>query len=146
MKREAAPGAHRIRRRVLYADTDTMGVVYHAGYLRFCEAGRAELMRNLGLPYRDMEAQGRRLPVIEAHLKFLASARYDDELDIHTWVDEVTGASITFRYLIEKDGVPLVECMTRHTCLDKETSRVVRLPDALRRLATTPGAEGLGPA
>jgi len=134
MKREAPEGAHRITIRVLYADTDKMGVVYHAGYLRFCEAARAELMRHVGLPYRELEATGRMLPVIEAHLRFVAPARYDEIIEVAAWVEELSGASITFHYLIERDHALLVEATTRHTCLDR-TNHVVRLPDELRHLA-----------
>ena len=69
--------------RVLYADTDQMGVVNNVVYLRWFEIGRAEWLRQHGRPYKELEALGHMLPVVEAHLRYREPARYDDIVDVH---------------------------------------------------------------
>ena len=66
------------RVRVIYGDTDQMGVVYYANYLRYFEFARSELLRAHGRSYRDMEAEGLSLPVVEATCRYVAPARYED--------------------------------------------------------------------
>ena len=68
--------------RVRYAETDQMGVAYHANYFVWFEVGRTDWLRTFGVTYRDLEAEGFLLPVIEAHCEYRASARYDDDLRI----------------------------------------------------------------
>ena len=72
------------RVRVRYAETDQMGIVYYANYLVWFEVGRTDLLRLTGWTYREMEADGYALPVVEAHCEYRQSARYDDDLDIMT--------------------------------------------------------------
>ena len=76
--------ARRTRVRVRYADTDQMGVVYYANYLVWFEVARTEWLRDGGWSYREMEADGIALPVIEAHCEYRQPARYDDEIEIRT--------------------------------------------------------------
>ncbi len=135
MKKERPENAFYVKHRVLYADTDKMGVVYHSTYLRFAEIGRAELMRSKGLSYRQFEDTGKALPIIETHMRHLAPAHYDDEIDIITWLDEVSSASITFFYHIEFNGKLLVECYTKHTCIDSD-GHVIKLPQELIEITT----------
>ena len=68
------------RIRVRYADTDKMGVAYYANYFVWFEVGRTDLLRQSGWSYREMEAEGFSLPVIEAQCAYRAPARYDDEI------------------------------------------------------------------
>ena len=70
--------------RVRYAETDQMGVVYYSNYLVWFEIGRTEWLRVTGWTYREMEAEGLALPVIEAHCEYRQGARYDDDLEIRT--------------------------------------------------------------
>src|SRR6476646_5368618 len=72
------------RVRVRYAETDQMGVVYHANYFVWFEVGRTDLLRAAGWTYREMEADGLSLPVIQAQCDYKQPARYDDELEIRT--------------------------------------------------------------
>lgn len=88
--------------RVRYAETDQMGVVYHANYLNWFEIGRTELIRELGYPYRKIEDKGLLLPVVEADLKFKKPARYDDLITINTRVLEMTSVRLHFAYEIRK--------------------------------------------
>ncbi|MCX7767103.1 MAG: acyl-CoA thioesterase, partial [Candidatus Sumerlaeia bacterium] len=89
--------------RVLYKDTDQMGFVYYANYLVWFELGRAELMRKIGLPYRQVEAQGIYLPVSRCICNYKAPAHYDDLLRIETSILELTEISITFSYKIFRE-------------------------------------------
>ena len=88
---------HRFTIRVRYGDTDQMGFAYYGNYLRWFEIGRAELMRSLGLSYRDIEARGVWLPVLEARCRYLRPARYDDEVVIETGIRELGRASTWVR-------------------------------------------------
>lgn len=122
--------------RVLYGDTDQMGVVYYANYLRFAELGRNEYIRARGMPYRDIEQKHRiHLPVVEAQLKYAVSAKYDDLLRIETEVAEVKRVSLKFLYRILRaaDEKLLVSGHTVHACITFE-GRPVRLPEEVAAL------------
>lgn len=75
--------------RVRYAETDQMNVVYYGNYAQYYEVGRAESIRNLGFTYKDMEAMGVIMPVVEMHSKFLRSAHYDDLISVKTILKEL---------------------------------------------------------
>ncbi|MBP1963663.1 acyl-CoA thioesterase [Paenibacillus aceris] len=112
--------------RVRYAETDQMGVVYHANYLNWFEIGRTELIRELGYSYRSIEHKGLLLPVVEAEVKFKKPARYDDLVSINTRVLEMSSVRLHFAYEIrkineelttssaDKEGELLVTGTTRH--------------------------------
>jgi acyl-CoA thioester hydrolase len=86
--------------RVRYAETDQMGVVYHANYIVWMEVGRVEYFRAKGIRYRDMEEEGILLVVVEAHCRYHSPARYDEEVAIRTWVEEAGPRMISFGYEI----------------------------------------------
>jgi acyl-CoA thioester hydrolase len=88
----------RVGFRVRYAETDQMGVVYHANYLVWCEIGRTELMRELGFAYADVEAAGIRLAVAEARVRYGRAARYDDAILVRTRIAAAQSRTITFEY------------------------------------------------
>lgn len=131
--------------RVLYADTDRMGIVYYANYLRWFEAGRTEFIRAKGLRYRDFEERfGLLLPVAEAGVKYVEPARYDDLLAVETSLAELGRASARFAYRLVRDGAVLTTGFTLHACVDA-TGRVVRMPEELARAllaGETPSAGG----
>ena len=81
---EGARYRHVIAVRVRYSETDQMGTYYNSRALEWFECGRTELLRALGLPYTEMEAQGLFLPLVEAHVEYHGRARYDDPLELHT--------------------------------------------------------------
>ena len=120
---------HKTTYRVTYGDTDKMGVVYHANYLRWFEMGRSEMFRHLGLPYTEIENRGILLPVAEAYCKYLYPAKYDDMLVIEASFDKGLRAGIKFNYSItrESDGKELVTGFTKHACITPE-GKVVRPP------------------
>lgn len=102
--------------RVRYADTDAMGVVYHANYLIWFEVGRGDYMRETGIPYTQFEARGIFVPVVDAQLHYKASGRYDEVLLVETRVAELSPAKVKFGYQIrrEADGQLLCEGHTVH--------------------------------
>ncbi len=122
--------------RVLYGDTDKMGIAYYANYLRWFEAGRNEFIRAKGMPYRDFEDRYRLvLPVVEAGVSYRAPARYDDLLVVETSLAEVRRASARFGYRVVRDGEVLATGHTVHACVDL-AGRVKRMPpDLLARLS-----------
>lgn len=75
--------------RVRYAETDQMNVVYHGNYAQYFEVARAEAIREMGITYKDMEAMGIVMPIVELHTKFLRPAVYDDLLTIKTQLREM---------------------------------------------------------
>lgn len=88
----------RTRVRVRYADTDRMGIAYHANYLVWFEVGRTEWLRGSGRTYREMEENGLSLPVIEAHVEYRQPAHYDDEIEICTLASVLSPVRIRFDY------------------------------------------------
>jgi acyl-CoA thioester hydrolase len=123
------------RVRVRYADTDQMGVVYHANYFVWFEVGRTDLLRAAGWTYREMEAEGLSLPVIEAHCDYKQPARYDDELDVRTTGALMSPVRVAFSYEVVRpaDGELLAIGRTVHATIDR-TGRLCRLPDRVKGL------------
>lgn len=120
--------------RVIFADTDALGIAYYANYLRWFEIGRVELLRKKGLAYRALTEAGIHLPVVEAEVRYRSPARYDDSLRIFAEVRKQGGASIAFGYrLVRSDGTLLAEGSTVHAFTDGE-GRVVRAPEEFRKL------------
>lgn len=120
--------------RIAYADTDRMGVVYYANYFTLFERGRTELMRNLGLRYRDLEEKDKIfLPVSEASCRYLSPAKYDDLIRVTTRVKALGGAHIDFEYEIAdaETGKKLAEGFTRHPFVNTAW-KPVRVPATLR--------------
>jgi acyl-CoA thioester hydrolase len=112
---------------VRYAETDMMGIVYHGAYLPWFEIGRTELLREHGLPYRELEAEGYRLPVLEVSLKYLRPALYDDTVEIHTTLREKPAVRIRLEYELRRGDELLVTGWTMHAFIDRE-GRPVRPP------------------
>ncbi|EOD00852.1 acyl-CoA thioesterase [Caldisalinibacter kiritimatiensis] len=108
--------------RARYAETDQMGIVYHANYFTWFEIGRTEFFRTFGLDYRELEEQGVLLPVIDVGCKYKISAKYDDEIIIKTKLIKVKGVRLEFNYEIyrKKDNILLAEGYTKHAFVDKE--------------------------
>jgi acyl-CoA thioester hydrolase len=119
-----------IELRVRYAETDAMGVVYHANYLIWFEMGRSEYCRRQGFNYRDLEASGYYLVVSEASCKYRKPARYDEVIQVRTCLHVLQSRSLCFRYQVLRKGSTetLVEGETRHLCLDA-AGRVKVIPD-----------------
>ena len=117
--------------RVRYAETDKMGVVYHANYLVWFEIGRTDLLRTIGWTYRQMESSGVSLPVIEAHCEYRKPARYDDELEVGTRGELLSPTRVCFNYEIRwLDGEVSAIGRTVHAAITEQT-RPCRLPEQI---------------
>jgi len=122
---------------VRYAETDQMGVVYHANYFVWFEVGRTDLLRSAGWTYREMEAGGVSLPVIEAHCDYKQPARYDDDLEIRTAGTLVSPVRVAFSYEVVRptDSRTVATGRTLHASIDRG-GRPCRLPDRVKGLFT----------
>ena len=118
--------------RVIYADTDAMGIVYHANYFRWFEIGRTELLREMGVVYAELESEGYYLPLTKSTCHYLAPARYDDLIIVETEISYFRRASIKFDYIIwdEKKENILVEGCTLHAFINND-GKIVRAPGEL---------------
>jgi acyl-CoA thioester hydrolase len=114
-----------------------MGVVYYANYMVWFEVGRTDLLRGSGWSYREMEADGYQLPVIEAHCQYRQPARYDDELLVQTRGTWLSPVRVRFDYEVVRahDTCLLAGGHTVHAALDP-AGRPRRLPDRVRSLFT----------
>jgi acyl-CoA thioester hydrolase len=135
---EATPEPSVVRRtrlRVRYAETDRMGVVYHAHYLVWFEVGRVEWIRQAGWSYREMELEGLALPVIEARCEYRQPARYDDEIEITASGTLLTPARVRFDYEARRwpDNTLLARGHTVHASVDPD-GRPCKLPDRVKDL------------
>ena len=121
--------------RVIYGDTDAMGIVYHTNYIKWFEVGRNELMRKLGVAYAEMEKFGVHLPLTRVGCHYLLPAKYDDLLVIETELDYIKRASLKFNSRIwdEKKKNLLVEGYTVHACVNRE-GKVFRIPPQILEL------------
>jgi acyl-CoA thioester hydrolase len=121
--------------RVRYAETDQMGVVYYANYLVWFEVARTDLLRALGWTYREMEAAGVSVPVIEAHCEYRRPARYDDEVQVQTVGRLLSPVRMAFDYRVTVAGHPdqAASGQTVHAALGRD-GRPVRLPERIRKV------------
>jgi acyl-CoA thioester hydrolase len=115
---------------VRYAETDRMGVAHHSSYFLWFEIARTGLLRAAGHAYRDLEAGGILLPVIECGARFLKGADYDDRLSVETTIREVRSRAVTFDYRVRRGDEVVADGFTRHVCADTKM-RTRRFPDEL---------------
>ena len=120
---------------VRYAETDMMGVVYHGSYLPWLEIGRTALLKDHGLPYRQLEADGFFLPVLEVGLRYLKPARYDDTVSITTVLREKPTLRIRMEYELHRSDELLATAFTLHAFIDR-TGKPVRPPAAFSEVMT----------
>ena len=119
--------------RVIFGDTDQMGVVYYANYLRYFEAARAGYWRGLGRSYKDLEAWGVAMPVVEAHCNYKRPAYYEDVLDIDVELGEVRSASLRFVYVVRRGDLVIAEGYTRHAIIGSD-GKPRALPPEMRAI------------
>jgi acyl-CoA thioester hydrolase len=129
--------------RVRYAETDQMGVVYHANYLVWFEVGRVELMRALGIEYKTMEKDDDcQIVVADVHCRYHHSARYDEILRIRTRIAESKNRVIKFSYevLRDADGHVLANGETTHVICGRN-GRPKMLPPKYQAILAVTGAQ-----
>jgi acyl-CoA thioester hydrolase len=119
------------RVRVRYAETDQMGVVYHANYLIWMDIARVEFCEHIGFDYREMEQEGVVIAVVEARCRYLYPARFNDEVLIRLSVLETTIKSLRFAYEILRasDNRKIASAETAHLYLQRANFRPTRLPE-----------------
>jgi acyl-CoA thioester hydrolase len=130
--------------RVIYGDTDQMGIVYYANYLRWFEKGRNELLRQSRIPYVSVERHGMHFPVTEVSCRYFKSAHYDDLIQIETRLGSLGRASLTFVYRIfrEHEETLLASGSSKHACVD-DRGRIIRIRnDLMKTLAIMLKADG----
>ncbi len=122
--------------RVIYGDTDQMGVSYYANYLKWFEMGRNDFMRKIGTPYTSVEKSGLMFPVTEVSCRYHHPARYDDEVIIETSLTELAPVSLIFSYRLLRKGDDqlLATGWTKHACVDREGQITKMLPDMLDKM------------
>lgn len=121
--------------RVRYAETDQMGYCYYGNYAQFCEIGRVEALRDLGMSYKSMEEEGVMLPVSDFAIKYKAPAKYDDLLTIMTIVKELKGPRLYFEYqIINEKEVLVAEATTTLVFVSKTNMRPMAPPSNFVKL------------
>jgi len=119
--------------RVRYAETDRMDVVYHANYLVWFETARIHMLDVIGIPYRDMEAQGLLIPVLSAQVEYKRPAKFDDRLQIHLFMREKPRARFKFEYEVRRGDTLLATGTTTHGFMD-QTGKGLRPPEEFLKL------------
>ena len=116
--------------RIRYADTDQMKFVYYGKFFEYFEQGRSDLLRGIGLPYPEIEAMGLILPVVEAHATYKQPAKYDDLINIVTYLRESPVARVRLDYEVYRDGETdlLADGYTIHSFVNAATGRPTRAP------------------
>jgi acyl-CoA thioester hydrolase len=132
---ETFPAHVHAKLRVIYGDTDQMGVVYYANYFRYFEFSRSEFFRARGGNYTALEQQGFGLPVVSAHCDYRRPAKYEDLLNIDVHVSELRRASLRFDYVVTRDGDAevLVTGHTVHACVGPH-GKPTGLPESVVKL------------
>lgn len=114
--------------KVRYAETDQMGVVYHANYLVWMEIGRTNLIEDLGFKYAELEKDGILAPVLDINASYKMSCKYGETVTVKTWLDHYDGLRIRYGYEIYKETGELAFTGTSsHVCVKKETFRPVSI-------------------
>ena len=116
-----------------YAETDAMAVAHHANYPIWFEVGRSDLMRSLGLPYTEVEAQGFYFMLSRLEVEYRAAARYDELLTLSTQIGAVQSRAVIFEYVLKRRDTLIASGSTHHVNTDK-SYRIARIPDEVMRL------------
>jgi acyl-CoA thioester hydrolase len=131
--------------RVRFADTDAQGVVHNSNYLVWFEVARVEFLERYAGGYQRLRDTGIESVLVEAHVRFLRPAVFDDRLLVHARCHAVRGARFRFDYVIDRDGTPIADGWTTHAAVDSETLRPTRLPEWLTSAIATAAASPSAP-
>jgi len=113
---------------VRYAETDQMGVVYHANYLIWCEIGRTKLMKDMGFNYAQMEIEGIMSPVINLQFSYKFPTKYGETVEVRTWVDSYNSVKVIYGYeIVNETGEICVTGTSEHVCVKKESFRPISI-------------------
>ncbi|NVK03326.1 MAG: acyl-CoA thioesterase [Flavobacteriia bacterium] len=121
--------------RVRYSETDQMGIVYYGNYAQYYEVGRVELLRHLGMSYRELEEEGTMLPVVKLECKYIRPAKYDDALRIVTTIDEMPSTRITFKHeIFNEENVLLNQGQVTLVFVDIKSGRPRKAPASVESI------------
>lgn len=120
--------------RVRYAETDRMDVVYHSNYLVWFETARIQMLDQIGIPYREIEARGLFLPVLTVSAEYKSPARFDDRLEVHLFMKKKPRARMHFEYEVRRDGDLLVTGQSSHGFMDRQGKGQRPPEDLLKRI------------
>ncbi len=123
--------------RVRYAETDQMGHAYYANYLVWFEQARSAFFRDRGFSYKEIEAIGYKLPVVEANAKYKAEVKYDDEIIVKVWVDDIKRAAIKIDYEVWNHGILASEGYTWHVLVGADF-KATRIPPSILEILERP--------
>lgn len=130
-------GSHKMQIRVRYSETDKMGYVYYGNYASYYEIGRVEMLRSLGIRYRDLEEEGVLLPVASMETKFIKPATYDELLTIDTKIIYFNDLSIEFEHKIYNEAAELLNIgKIKLVYIDALKKKVIKGPDYVLHLIT----------
>jgi acyl-CoA thioester hydrolase len=142
------PGLTLLTLRIRFCETDLMGIVHHANYLQYFEAGRVEWLRRRGVTYADWARRGIHLPVVDAQLRYRAPAHFDDLISIETRLTALRSHSLRYDYVIFREATKLAEGSTRLACVDGKHA-LMQIPEdveeVLRGPEVTPGDDPNSP-
>lgn len=119
--------------RVRYGETDQMGYVYYGNYALYLELARTELIRNVGVSYKDLEKDGIMLPVSELNISYRSAAKYDDELTMQTHIIGDINRKITFKTIIHCDNRLVAEGNVSLFFVDANTRKVISCPEHIKQ-------------
>lgn len=126
---------HEHQIRVRYAETDQMSYVYYGNYAQYFEVGRVEFLRARGMSYKDVEAEGVMMPVVEINIKYKRPARYDDMLTIRSQIEVITDDRVVFRQEVYSESDKLLtEGRVALAFIDSKTMRPINCPPHLREV------------
>jgi len=115
-----------------YADSDQMGVIYHANYFSFYEQGRTKYLRDLGFKYSDIEKNGIIFPIREVSGKYIKAITYGEEIYVLTKVHSLTKIKTTyFHEIFNSEGELKASGYTTVVCVDKETFKIIKMNERL---------------
>lgn len=118
--------------RVRYAETDAMAIVHHANYYLYFEVAREDLIREMGISYKEMEANGIMMPLVETACKYIDAAKYDDELLIETNIIELSAIKVRIEYIVKRkeDNKVLAKGETLQTFVESNSFKIINLKKA----------------
>ena len=131
--------------RVRFAETDAQGVAHHSNYLVWFEAARVDFLERFAGGYQRLRDEGIESLLTEAHVRYVAPARFDDRLLVHARILDVRGARFRFEYAVERDGELIADGWTAHGTVDATTLRPTRTPQWLVDAIEAPGSPGPRP-
>ena len=121
---------------VRYGETDAMAVVHHANYYLYFEVAREDLIKELGISYKELEESGVMLPLVETQCKYIEAAKYDDNLVVEATISQLTPVKVKVAYVIrrEEDNKILAKGNTLQAFVDRKTFRIINLKNFNKEL------------